>query len=153
MTYREADLVISDLVLPGGHGGRVPIVPMTYTVTNQGTRDTREAGWTDSLFLSNDATLDPGDYYLGGANRNSVLAIGHAYTRTIDVHIPQGIGGDYYLLAFADTAAHRRSEDQGSIRSGLPGIYFEEPYRPGNWDNVGSHGTSRGPRKSARIPG
>ena len=135
MTYREADLVISNLSSPPDTAAG-SVVPVTYTVTNQGTRDTRQAGWTDSLFLSNDATLDPGDYYLGGADRSGVLAIGQTYTRTLDVRIPQGIGGDYYLLAFADTAAHVALGGQGTIRSGLPGIYFEEPYRPGDWDNV-----------------
>jgi subtilase family serine protease len=135
VTYREADLVISDLVLPADTVAGA-MVPIAYSVTNQGTRDTRQSGWKDSLFLSNDATLDPGDYYLGGANHAGVLAIGQTYTQTLDVRIPQGIGGDYYLLAFADTAAHAAVGGQGTIRSGLTGIYFEEPYRPGQWDNV-----------------
>ena len=135
VTYREADLVISDLVIPAEIAAGA-VLPITYSVTNQGSRDTRQTSWTDRLFLSHDATLDPGDYLLSGATRNGALAAGDSYTRSLDVRIPQGIGGDYYLLAFADSAAHTSIGSRGTIRSDLQGIYFEEPIHPGDWDNV-----------------
>ena len=135
VTYREADLVISDLVIPAEIAAGA-VLPITYSVTNQGSRDTRQTSWTDRLFISHDATLDPGDYLLSGATRNGALAAGDSYTRSLDVRIPQGIGGDYYLLAFADSAAHTSIGSRGTIRSDLQGIYFEEPIHPGDWDNV-----------------
>ncbi len=133
--YREADLVISDLELPAETDSG-SVIPITYTVTNEGTRETRKAGWYDRFFLSKDPTLDPGDYHLGGTDYSSLLPDGEAYTRTFDVKVPPGIGGEYYILAYTDSAARPQPTSQGTIRAGLSGIGFEEPWRLGDWDSV-----------------
>ena len=130
VTYREANLVISDLVLPAETTSGA-VVPMTYTVTNEGTRETRRAGWQDKFFLSEDPTLDPGDHFLGSSKYVAMLPAGESYTRTVEVRVPPGIGGEYYILAYVDSAAHDGISGQGSIRAGLRGIRFEEPLASG----------------------
>ncbi len=57
ITYREPDLTVTNITVPANviSGSTVPI---TYTVTNRGTRATRTASWPDRIFLSEDPSLD-----------------------------------------------------------------------------------------------
>ena len=70
-------------------------IPITYTVTNQGTRATRTASWTDRIFLSQDPSLDMYDTVLGQSGYGQVLAAGASYTETVNVRIPDGIQGNF----------------------------------------------------------
>ncbi|HET9129437.1 MAG TPA: CARDB domain-containing protein, partial [Terriglobia bacterium] len=63
--YREPDLKISVLTLPSGPLFSGQEVTVTFTVVNQGTRDTREWAWYDRLYLSLDPSLDKTDLQLG----------------------------------------------------------------------------------------
>ena len=86
--FYEPDLVISDLQVPvAAFSGET--VDITFTVTNEGTRATREDLWPDRIFLSKDASLDRGDLVLGTLNRKEPLEIGESYTATASVR--QGI--------------------------------------------------------------
>jgi len=100
--YREPDLQVTDLQAPvaGVHSG--DIVPVSWTVTNLGNRDTREGNWTDRVFLSTDPSLDSGDTQLGEISHSAILTTGDQYSTTLNVRLPDGIGGDYYILVFTD---------------------------------------------------
>ena len=83
-------------------------VAVTFTVTNQGTRDTREQTWVDRVFLSQDPSLDRNDLLLGEFRRTASCAIGESYTATVHVRLPDGIDGPFYVLATTDSAAYLR---------------------------------------------
>jgi hypothetical protein len=126
ITYREPDLQVTELVLPAGAtSGQV--VPITYTVTNTGTRDTRETAWPDRFFLSRDPSLDSFDYFLGESSHGRVLKAGESYTNTLTVRLPDSIDGDFYILAYTDSAALRDSTKKANFGTDLPGVRFLVP--------------------------
>src|SRR5262249_27510717 len=97
VTYYEPDLVIGNLQVPAAAtSGQT--VNVTYTVTNQGTRDTREKAWTDRVFLSRDPSLDQHDLFLAEFRRTDLLRINQSYTATVPVRLPDGINGPFYVL-------------------------------------------------------
>ncbi len=111
--YREPDLRVTDLVVPDTVAAG-SVVDVTFTVTNVGTRETREASWTDRIYLSLDASLD--NYDLEVASQSAFDAIrakygridgklkpGESYTATVHVTIPYDVKGDIHLLAYADS--------------------------------------------------
>ena len=102
VTYREPDLQIVDLVVPTGVDSGETF-PVTFTVQNVGTRDTRQAIWKDRVYLSTDPSLDNGDLFLAETQRGELLPTGNAYTETVDVKVPDGIEGGFYILAFTDS--------------------------------------------------
>ena len=57
--YREPDLFVNNLTLPTTPPQAGDTIPVTYTVINQGTRDTRVNNWMDEVYLSKDPSLDP----------------------------------------------------------------------------------------------
>ena len=123
VTYREPDLQVTDIVLPPTppHSGET--IPVTFTVTNIGTRDTREVYWKDALFLSRDPSLDEDDQYLGFGDRfpnHVVLEQGSSYEQTLHVALPDGIEGDFYILVFSD------SNLIGPLPPGGPGNHLED---------------------------
>ena len=65
--YSEPDLTVTNITVPSNvvSGSTIPI---TYTVTNRGTRATRTNNWTDRIFLSQDPSLDTYDTALGPGN-------------------------------------------------------------------------------------
>ena len=48
ITYREPDLEITDLVIPP-NADSGDTIPVTFTVTNTGNRETRESAWKDQV--------------------------------------------------------------------------------------------------------
>src|SRR5207253_4183351 len=124
VTYREPDLRVTDLVVPSTppHSGQT--FPVTWTVTNIGTRDTRESFWIDRLYLSRDPTLDAGDIQLAEDRHVGALAIDKSYTRTLDVTLPEAIQGNFYLLVFVDSdvAEDRTGIARSTILPTLPGV-------------------------------
>ena len=119
--YREPDLTVTNITVPSNvtSGSTVPI---TYTVTNRGTRATRTDSWTDRIFLSQDPSLDTYDTVLGQASYGQVLAPGATYTETVDVRIPDGIEGNFDILVYADSDAATNFELQSDIGYGLYGV-------------------------------
>ena len=101
--YREADLVVSNLVVQSTAPHSGDTIPVTWTVTNQGTRNTRVSTWYDGVYLSPNPSLDPNQaIFLGEFIHFGALNIGSSYTETQSVTLPYGISGNYYLLVFVD---------------------------------------------------
>ena len=101
--YREPDLQVSNLIVPANPPYSGTTIPVTWTVTNAGTRDTRESVWFDRVYLSRSPSLDSTSMMLAESKHLARLAQGASYTTTLDVRLPDGIHGDYYLLVFTDS--------------------------------------------------
>ena len=97
-------------------------VSLTYTVSNTGTRATREDRWIDRVFLSRDGSLDSGDYLLGSFDRIGALGAGESYQETLDLALPLGIEGDFTIIVETDTTSNKSSGYQSTILDGLPGL-------------------------------
>ncbi len=75
---------------------------LTWTVTNQGGGDAT-GGWYQSFYLSRDQILDKtSDIYLG-YERGSALNAGATEDFQLAARIPNGVAGQYYLFAVADS--------------------------------------------------
>jgi len=86
--------------------------------------------------MSRDPSLDSHDLYLGQFKREGILALGDSYESTVDVRLPDGIEGDFYILVFADSAAYAYNHVQSDIGFGLPGLAFSEPHELPAGDRV-----------------
>ena len=103
--YREADLFVQNLIVPASPPFAGDTIPVTWTVVNQGTRDTRGGNWTDGIWLSPFPSLDVSQsILLADVSHSAVLAKGDSYTTTRNVTLPYGISGNYYILVFTDEA-------------------------------------------------
>ena len=65
VTYREPDLKITSITLPDGPLLSGHDVTVKFTVSNVGTRETRQWVWDDRLYLSSDPSLDRTDLQVG----------------------------------------------------------------------------------------
>ncbi len=111
--YREADLVVSNLIVPTIAPSSGSTIAVTWTVTNQGTRDTRTSYWIDRVYLSPDPSLANTDIELGEIAHQSILAAGDSYTVTLDVPLPDGISGPNYILVYTDSNEFGRIDVPG----------------------------------------
>ncbi len=103
VTYREPDLKISQLTIPAGELRSGQTISVSFTVANQGTRETREDYWIDRLYLSRDPSLDSRDLQVGEFQRYGRLAVGASYDRTATFTLPGDADGPFYLIAFTDS--------------------------------------------------
>ncbi len=115
ITFAEPDLLVSEVVPPG------PLTSGTtstlhYTVTNTGTRATRQSVWYDRVYLSVDGSLDTSDHLVGEYKRVGVLGKGESYEGEIEIELPLGISGDYTL--FIETDALMRENRYGTSSVG-----------------------------------
>ena len=116
-----ADLVTSNVAVPSQavYGAEITV---RFTVTNKGSAATNRSGWTDTVWLSKDATrpspgprsvltrdgspiVIPGNdaIQLGSFGHSGALALGESYTQEVKVRIPQKIeSGTYYITAWSD---------------------------------------------------
>ncbi|HEY7119523.1 MAG TPA: CARDB domain-containing protein, partial [Tepidisphaeraceae bacterium] len=120
VTYREPDLKVTNLVVPATPPSSGATIPLSFTVSNIGTRDTREAHWFDRVYLSKDPSLDGGDQLLGAFERFGVLAKNANYTANLNVDLPDGVVGNFFILVFTD------SNLAGPLPPENPSLRFED---------------------------
>ena len=103
--YKEPDLQVTSVVLPTTPVHSGDTIPVTFTVTNTGLRDVPpdEQFWYDRVYLSHDSTLSLDSIELGEAGHQYGLASGASYSVTLNVTIPEGSSGNYYLNVFTDS--------------------------------------------------
>ncbi len=75
---------------------------ISWTVTNSGQTATIQPYWLDSVFISLDQTLDPEDIFLGSVSNQSYLDVGQSYNNSLNVTIPNGYNGPFYILVDTD---------------------------------------------------
>jgi subtilase family serine protease len=72
-----------------------------YTVVNEGERVTQKENWTDALFIG-EAMTHIGAFQLSSKIHHGALEVGESYTDSIEILIPNGLEGDYFLVGFTD---------------------------------------------------
>ena len=102
---RSPDLQVTS-VTPEAQAFSGEVTKLSYTVTNKGA-DAIWSGtqyWTDEVFISKDATFIPGraTFVASLQQAGDGLAAGASYTRSLDLTLPPGIGGTYYVYVFTD---------------------------------------------------
>nr|WP_309246834.1 CARDB domain-containing protein [Ramlibacter montanisoli] len=120
--YREPDLTISDITVPPGPLLSGQDLTVKFTVSNEGTRDTREWRWTDRLYLSRDPSLDSADLQVASFLRLGPLGAGDSYERTATFQIPGDAEGPFYLIAFADSDVFGQEPGRAAATIGLGAI-------------------------------
>ena len=91
-----ADLQVQAVSAQGNATSGQPL-HVSWTVTNQGIGITDLAKWTDHVWLSSKADGSDVIANLGDASHIGQLGVNDNYTRSIDVLLPNGIQGNYYL--------------------------------------------------------
>ena len=121
------DLIVTSIVPPSNGVLSGTSVPITYVVTNNGTAPTSAPVWHDWVILSQDPSLaqtyqglpNPigpgGDQTLNnqpvieGFTNLSYLAVGQAYSNTVNVTLPVNAQGTWYVYVVPDgTGFHHR---------------------------------------------
>lgn len=100
--YPSIDLSLDTIICPsnGWSGEKVNI---SYTVKNNGDGKTLRSSWYDMLYLSEDKILSNDDVELTPKNKHSgPLSPGEEYTKPLNVTLPNGISGTYFLIAETD---------------------------------------------------
>ena len=137
-----ADLVPSEVAGPAmASSGET--VTFTWEVGNYGTGVTDADSWYDRVVLSsNDCYGDGDDVYLGSVRHDGALAVGTpAYASQLEVQLPLGISGDYWVFVEADEtkAVFEYIFEGNNIASGASQISIEiPPYGDLAASNVGS---------------
>ncbi len=95
------DLVVTSVVSPDSANSNQPVM-VEWTVINTANTQTLFS-WDDAIYLSADSTFNPGsDILLGKRLHYGAILPGNSYSGSLTVGIPNGMNGDYYLLAVAD---------------------------------------------------
>ncbi len=79
---------------------------VSWTGGNNSAAMTSSASWSDTVYLSSDATLALGDTPIGSVIRSGQLASGQTYSANANVTIPNVAPGNYYLIVNADNGGH-----------------------------------------------
>lgn len=79
--------------------------------------------WYDNMLLSSDSVINSSSLVFGSSSVNSPLQTNQTYNRQRTFNIPNGISGDYYLIAFTDyndniTGEIKRSNNSNVMRDG-----------------------------------
>jgi RHS repeat-associated protein len=77
-------------------------VSITYTVRNLSATPA-QGDWYDSVYLSRDNTLDPGDALLGRVHHVGDVADLSSYTETLTAPLPALADGGYHVIVLADS--------------------------------------------------
>jgi subtilase family serine protease len=76
---------------------------LNYRLSNNGATVTPYGRWTNAFYLSVDDQLDSGDLLLGSRNFTGSLDLGGELNQSFTLELPNGISGQYYLFAKADS--------------------------------------------------
>lgn len=72
-----------------------------YTVVNEGERVTQKENWTDAFFIGENMTYI-GALQLGAKIHHGALEVGETYADSVEILIPNGLNGDYFLIGCTD---------------------------------------------------
>ncbi len=99
------NLTVTEVIAPDeAVSGQV--MQVTWTVRNDGPDPTGNRSWYDAVYLSRDGVLDRNaDIYLGYAYQTG-LGVGETYTRTLNVTVPYGQSGPFYVFVATDAGRH-----------------------------------------------
>lgn len=121
------DLQVSAIRAPATGNAGQP-VKIVWTVLNNGI-GAAENGWTDGLYLSQDAILDRWDIYLTSKSRSLPLLASESYSDSITLDLPNYIAGQYYLIAATDLndRVYEYQHEDNNIRFVMMNIILPAP--------------------------
>jgi hypothetical protein len=96
MPIPYADLQVESVTAQGAAASGKPL-KVSWDVVNNGIGITNTETWSDRVWLSRNADGSDVAANLGAANHIGALAVGGRYTRSINVTLPEGIAGNYYV--------------------------------------------------------
>lgn len=129
-----ADLTIDSVTVPSS-GVANDDITVSYTARNL-TGGTTSAAWTDSVYLSADSVLDPGDILIARVEHTGVVNGGATYTESVTAPLPGAFPADYHVIVVADSRGNspdaNRANNSGTsvdiisldIPSLTPGVVF-----------------------------
>lgn len=102
ITIPAVDLKVTAFSVPAvGYAGQT--IPIFWVVVNDGAMPTLVSEWTDRVVLSRDQILDSTDPVIGYRVHLGALNQGESYSAPLDVNLPPGLTGQYYLFVRIDT--------------------------------------------------
>jgi RHS repeat-associated protein len=96
------DLEVTSLNTTEAWSGQELQVDWTVTNTGEGDTRTQETSWLDSLYLSENSSLDSGDRLLTQIRHNGSLNAGNSYDVTAKVTLALSLEGNYTLILVTD---------------------------------------------------
>lgn len=100
------DLQVTNILPPGitGFAFSGETIPITYTVTNEGTGLTPSPNWQDRIFWSEESVYNPTNLNYAGARNHSgsLLQPGESYTTTANIDLPDNYAGTVYIYIVTD---------------------------------------------------
>ncbi|HQU42080.1 MAG TPA: carboxypeptidase regulatory-like domain-containing protein, partial [Pirellulales bacterium] len=130
VSSQPAQLVVTSATAPAA-ADPGQIIPMTWTVTNQGTGDTAVTYWVDKVYATTDSTLGPlgsNRVLIGTFPHNGLLNAGASYTDNVQVTVPYSLTGQYNLFVYTN-APVTEQEDGSGVTVSPPGgwVYETDP--------------------------
>ncbi len=98
MPIAFADLVVSDVAASPLQAKSGQPLAVSWTVANQGIGVTNTNTWSDTVALATDALGQNVVATLGAFPHSGQLDVNGSYARALDVTLPEGIAGTYYVV-------------------------------------------------------
>ena len=99
---KPPDLIVTNLTAPAQATSGLDM-DISWTVLNNGPGQTHTTSWSDAVYLSTDQVLDGGDLLVGSEPHEGELFSGGSYSQpNVQMEVPRGIGGNYYLIVHTD---------------------------------------------------
>ena len=109
------DLIVTAVTAPST--AVIGNIDVSWTVKNQGTADV-SGYWSDSFYLSTDATYDSSDTFASSYYHSSSLAAGASQSFNTTINLPGVPAGSYYLLVVADGSNYvTESDETNNVRA------------------------------------
>ncbi|HVX09989.1 MAG TPA: CARDB domain-containing protein [Pirellulales bacterium] len=124
ISSHPAHLVVTAATAPStANPGQV--VPMTWTVTNQGTGDTAVSYWVDKVYATTASTLGSNRVLVASFVHTGLLNAGASYTDNELVTIPYTITGQYNLFVYANAPVTAQEDGPAAVVSPPNGFVYE----------------------------
>ena len=75
---------------------------VVYSVVNEGIGATNQPYWKDAFYIGLQNYTVEGAYFLADKTHSGTLEPGESYIDSVEVTVPTGLFGDYFMLGFAD---------------------------------------------------
>jgi subtilase family serine protease len=121
-----ADLVVESVTSPAAATNN-QIVTLSWTVANRGIALTSTESWNDLVYFTTDPAGTTGLRLLGSFNRVGRLAVGEAYSRTVEVALPSDAAGTGYFVIATSGPYEGLFTDNNRRRSDPIAITFIPP--------------------------
>ncbi len=108
-----ADLAVGAITLPNGTLAPGQNATLDITVNNIGGLPA-SGSWTDSVYLSTDATLDPSDILLARVQHSADVAAGASYHDIVNAALPGVPDAAYRVIVVADSRSQINDSNRGN---------------------------------------